>query len=70
MKIRSAWFATTGTLLAGSAMARDVTLLNASYDPTRELYKAVNTAFAAQWKAQHGDTVTLRMAPAPSPRPI
>jgi sulfate transport system substrate-binding protein len=62
MKIRTALFAITGTLLAGSAMARDVTLLNASYDPTRELYKAVNTAFAAQWKAQHGDTVTFRMS--------
>jgi sulfate/thiosulfate transport system substrate-binding protein len=37
-------------------------LLNASYDPTRELYKDVNRAFAAQWKAQHGDTVTIRMS--------
>ncbi|OOG60849.1 ABC transporter permease [Rhodanobacter sp. B05] len=62
MKIRSTLFAITGTLLAASAMARDVTLLNASYDPTRELYRAVNTAFAAQWKAQHGDTVTIQMS--------
>jgi len=62
MKIRTALFALAGTLLAASAMARDVTLLNASYDPTRELYKAVNSAFAAQWKAQHGDTVTIRMS--------
>ena len=62
MKIRSTLFAITGTLLAASAMARDVTLLNASYDPTRELYRAVNTAFAAQWKAQHGNTVTIQMS--------
>jgi sulfate/thiosulfate transport system substrate-binding protein len=49
-------------LMAASAMAKDVTLLNASYDPTRELYKDVNQAFAAQWKAQHGDTVTIQMS--------
>jgi len=42
------------------ALARDVTLLNVSYDPTRELYRAVNAAFAAQWKAKTGDTVTVR----------
>lgn len=62
MKICTALFAITGMLLSASAMARDVTLLNASYDPTRELYRAVNTAFAAQWKARHGDTVTIRMS--------
>ncbi len=44
------------------AAASGVTLLNASYDPTRELYRDVNAAFAAQWKAQHGDDVTLRMS--------
>jgi sulfate transport system substrate-binding protein len=38
------------TLAAGTASATDMTLLNVSYDPTRELYKAVNTAFAAQWR--------------------
>jgi len=35
-------------------------LLNVSYDPTRELYKAVNAAFAAEWKAKTGETLTLR----------
>jgi sulfate transport system substrate-binding protein len=44
------------------AAAGGVTLLNVSYDPTRELYRDVNAAFAAQWKAQHGDTVTIRMS--------
>jgi sulfate transport system substrate-binding protein len=44
------------------AVAGGVTLLNVSYDPTRELYRDVNAAFAAQWKAQHGDTVTIRMS--------
>ena len=54
--------AAAGTLLSMAVAARDVTLLNASYDPTRELYREVNTAFAAQWKAQHGDTVTVQMS--------
>lgn len=44
------------------AAASGVTLLNASYDPTRELYRDVNAAFAAQWKAQHGAAVTIRMS--------
>ncbi len=44
---------------AGTAMAAPVTLLNASYDPTRELYRAVNAAFAADWKARTGDSVTI-----------
>jgi sulfate transport system substrate-binding protein len=39
--------------------AKDVALLNVSYDPTRELYEAVNKAFAADWKAKTGDTLTI-----------
>ena len=38
---------------ATAAQAADVTLLNVSYDPTRELYKDLGTAFAAQYKADH-----------------
>jgi sulfate transport system substrate-binding protein len=49
-------------LAAGPAWARDITLLNVSYDPTRELYQDINRAFAAQWKAQHGDNVVIRMS--------
>ena len=46
--------------LAGSAAAKDITLLNVSYDPTRELYQAVNKAFGDQWKQKKtGDTVTI-----------
>ncbi|HTH46567.1 MAG TPA: sulfate ABC transporter substrate-binding protein [Candidatus Limnocylindria bacterium] len=44
------------------ALAKDITLLNVSYDPTRELYAAVNKAFAAQWKAKTGDTVTVKQS--------
>jgi sulfate/thiosulfate-binding protein len=39
-----------------------VELLNVSYDPTRELYKAVNTAFAAKWKQDAGQTVRFNMS--------
>ncbi len=45
--------------VAGPAAARDVQLTNVSYDPTRELYKDYNAAFARHWKAGHGDTVTV-----------
>ncbi|MFO1060582.1 MAG: sulfate ABC transporter substrate-binding protein [Dongiaceae bacterium] len=47
-------------LLAGPAAHADSTLLNVSYDPTRELYKAYNAAFAAHWKAETGETVTIK----------
>jgi sulfate/thiosulfate-binding protein len=52
-----------GALLTPAARAqKPVTLLNVSYDPTRELYQDVNQAFAAQWKAKTGQTVTVRMS--------
>src|SRR5690349_14888451 len=57
--LRAAVAALAVSLSAG-AVARDVTLLNVSYDPTRELYQSVNAAFAAQWKAKTGDSVTIR----------
>ena len=62
MKKRTVLLAIVGTLMAASAMGKDVTLLNVSYDPTRELYKDFNAAFAAQWKAQHGEAVTIHMS--------
>jgi sulfate transport system substrate-binding protein len=45
-----------------AALAKDVTLLNVSYDPTRELYVDFNKAFAAHWKARTGDTVTVKQS--------
>jgi sulfate transport system substrate-binding protein len=42
--------------------AQDVKLLNVSYDPTRELYQDVNTAFAKQWKAKTGQNVTINQS--------
>jgi sulfate/thiosulfate transport system substrate-binding protein len=52
--------ASTLALASAGAGARDLTLLNVSYDPTRELYQAVNSAFAASYKARTGDTVTIK----------
>jgi sulfate/thiosulfate transport system substrate-binding protein len=49
-------------VLAQSAAAADITLLNVSYDPTRELYQDFNTAFAKQWKAKTGDNVTVKQS--------
>jgi sulfate/thiosulfate transport system substrate-binding protein len=46
------------TLSAGCGSA-DTTLLNVSYDPTRELYQAVNDAFIKDWKAKTGEAVIL-----------
>src|SRR5437016_8078402 len=46
---------------AGPAFA-DATLLNVSYDPTRELYKAIDEAFVADWKAKTGETVTIEQS--------
>ena len=47
--------------LASAARAQTV-LLNVSYDPTRELYRDINQAFIADWKAKTGETITLRMS--------
>ena len=47
---------------AASAHAADVTLLNVSYDPTRELYQDFNAAFAKHWKARTGYNVTIKQS--------
>ncbi len=49
-------------LLSPAAFGADITLLNVSYDPTRELYQDFNAAFAKQWKAKTGDTVTVKQS--------
>lgn len=49
-------------LFSQTVFAKDYTLLNVSYDPTRELYTAVNGAFAADYKAKTGDTVTINQS--------
>jgi sulfate/thiosulfate-binding protein len=47
---------------AGRPGVQDTTLLNVSYDPTRELYNAVNAAFTAQWKARTGERVSIKQS--------
>ena len=42
------------------AQPRDITLLNVSYDPTREFYVDFNKAFAAHWKTRTGQNVAIR----------
>jgi sulfate/thiosulfate-binding protein len=51
-----------GLLWASSAFAADVTLLNASYDPTRELYVDFNKAFAADYQKQTGKSVEIKQS--------
>ena len=49
--------------LGGLGLAyADTTLLNVSYDPTRELYKDYNEAFAKHWKAEGGEAVTIQQS--------
>ena len=43
-----------------SSWAADITLLNVSYDPTRELYQDFNAAFSKHWLAKTGDKVTVK----------
>src|SRR5215469_14795976 len=49
-------------LWAGSACAADVTLLNVSYDPTRELYGEFNKAFAAAWQKDTGKSIEVKQS--------
>lgn len=46
----------------GAARAAQITLLNVSYDPTRELYEAVNAQFAKDWKLKTGDDLTINQS--------
>jgi sulfate/thiosulfate-binding protein len=51
-----------GLLFASSAFAADVTLLNVSYDPTRELYTDFNKAFAAAYQKETGKSVEIKQS--------
>ena len=69
--MRNKVLAGLGLLLAGlmvafsiqsRAQGGEVSLLNVSYDPTRELYQDFNQAFAKYWKAKTGQTVTIEQS--------
>jgi sulfate/thiosulfate transport system substrate-binding protein len=49
-------------MMLGASARADVTLLNVSYDPTRELYQEINAAFAKYWKAKTGEKVTIQQS--------
>lgn len=51
----------TATILPAHA-AGNVTLLNVSYDPTRELYQDFNTAFGKYWKGKTGENLTIKQS--------
>jgi sulfate transport system substrate-binding protein len=58
--LRNAMLLAALTASSALTLAKDVTLLNVSYDPTRELYQEYNAAFAKYWKGKTGDTVTVK----------
>ncbi len=62
--LRIAMVASIGFYPLGAASGQ--TLLNVSYDPTRELYKQINPAFIADWKAKTGETVEVQASHAGS----
>ena len=53
---------TAALALPFAAAAADTTLLNVSYDVTRELFKDINPAFAAEWKKSTGETLTINQS--------
>jgi sulfate/thiosulfate-binding protein len=64
MSIKS-WFAAGAAIVAfgvAPASAQEVTLLNVSYDPTRELYQEYNKAFATYWEAKEKQKVTIKQS--------
>jgi sulfate/thiosulfate-binding protein len=63
LAVIAAFALTTVTLFSASrAQAAEVTLLNVSYDPTRELYVDYNAAFAKYWKAKTGNDVKINQS--------
>lgn len=54
--------ALASTTVTPIAYAADLTLLNVSYDPTRELYQDVNTGFAKYWQGKTGDKLTIKQS--------
>src|SRR5574340_246651 len=67
MSFLKKWFSHTAMLailvaLAAPSFAGDLTLLNVSYDPTRELYQSFDSAFAGYWQKKTGQHVTVRQS--------
>lgn len=60
--LRNLFTATTLAVAAAGVWAKDISLLNVSYDPTRELYVEYNAAFSKYWKAKTGDNVSVKQS--------
>jgi sulfate transport system substrate-binding protein len=60
--IRRMVFVIAGLVWASSALAADVSLLNVSYDPTRELYVEFNKAFAAAYQKDSGKSIEIKQS--------
>ena len=60
--LRRGFIVLAGLIWAGSAYAADVSLLNVSYDPTRELYADFNKAFAAAYQKETGKSVEIKQS--------
>jgi sulfate transport system substrate-binding protein len=58
--LRRSFMVLAGLIWAGSAYAADVSLLNVSYDPTRELYVDFNKAFVAHYQKETGKSVEIK----------
>ena len=57
------WSVGLAVLLAStSVLAKNIELLNVSYDPTRELYEQYNKAFSAHYQQETGDTIVIRQS--------
>ncbi|MGH7598028.1 MAG: sulfate ABC transporter substrate-binding protein [bacterium] len=55
-------FFVIGAVATAAFAQKEITLLNVSYDPTRELYQEFNAAFAKYWKAKTGQTVAVKQS--------
>lgn len=53
---------TLASIAAGPLAHAETTLLNVSYDPTRELYEDYNNAFAKYWKGKSGEDITIKQS--------
>ena len=60
--IRTILFTAASALLIAASVSAQTQFLNVSYDPTRELYVAVNSAFAKFWKAKTGQDIQFRQS--------
>jgi sulfate/thiosulfate transport system substrate-binding protein len=53
---------TMALALVFTANAKEITILNVSYDPTRELYQEINAAFAKEWQKKKGDKLSIKQS--------